>query len=603
MSAVDIRIAMEITQAQKRIAQLENRLTRFEQKGTKSLGKFGKAGNEAFKGMVQSAGLARVSLAGASYAVSRFVSSSFQEFARLQKGWAEVTTLMPQQTKAMTDSMNAEMRKLAKDTGKHLGDVYQAAYEAVSAGVPAEATPEFMRIATDAAIGGVTDMTTAVDGLTTVLNTYNLSMDKTSLVSDQFFTAVRLGKTTLPLLAYNVAQVTPIAEAMGIGFDQVAAGLAALTAQGRPTAQAATQIRAALDQMSDAETKVGKLFREEAGVSFPEFLDAGGTMREAMVIVVNAAERAGKQVAEVFGRVEGALGALGLASEASARIHEDYMTDIEGSTAEAAQKMKETWQFQIDVVKAQWLDMKNWFAENVIAAAINVVVNPPGESLADQGYTGPATRRVGPRGSEVYYMVQGKEVSFEEFRAHQMQMAGQQSGIGRYGPNYSKPSFGDVDRAAIGAGVAPFDPRYFETYGYQAGFGKSALGRFGSTGDMESYWIDVMEQREKDRVQRERDEKARMEAMWGTQWAAWARGDTPDMEYFGQLRQKRDYLGGLETREGVQVQEEINRLVLATETKADDDIFWVNLRSDDKPDRMLRAQRGPIRGRPRGACG
>ena len=977
MSAVNIKVSADITKARKEIAVLQNRISRMQQASTKDFNKFSKAGNQALIGLVQSAGLARVSFAGAGYAISRFATNALQEYARLEKGWTEVTTLMPNQTRAMTDAMNVEMRKLAKDTGKYLGDVYRAAYEAVSAGVPADATPEFMRIATDAALGGVTDMTTAVDGLTTVLNTYNLAMDKTSLVSDQFFTAVRLGKcvggatrvlladgryeridrlsdgarvvsfdgrgfvpmdaqwveqgtkptvtmttrlgrqitttwthpyltehgwrevrdlsvgdkiavpthlpyhgsdsvpehvsgllglwlaegsslvhggprvcstrygdqietwakewgcvtsnierrdgrapvwdmttgptgrgrsnpildwlrslglgdatsatkhipdqvwswdrasqthllrwlfngdgwladlrphnhsgfqvgfcskseqlvrdishlllrfgivgkvrdrgnawvweinryrevrrfvdlvgidrpaadlvadhepvkqramwgvveydpivsieagdpepvydlcvpglanfvaedivahnTTFPLLAYNVAQVTPIAEAMGIGFDQVAAGLAALTAQGRPTAQAATQIRAALDQMSDAETKVGKLFKTMSGQSFPEFLDAGGTMREAMVIVVDAAEKSGKQVAEVFGRVEGALGALGLASEASARIHEQYMGDIEGATATAAEKMKDTLGHELDLFKRQWDDLKVSTSEE-LAPVIRPIIESSGDALKLLSWIigeseGPTTRDVQ-----------------ERFGAATDSPSGRRRPTFGYG--YTDPETGrfvDVD-PVTGQAINPVTRTGLtggqwmqyakrtawaneqrakekrEQFAYESGLAmrqqnmadmETLMGR-GFTLTKGGLITPVMEAANAAKIKeaqeaelaaqqkREREERARQEAMWGTQWAAWMRGDTPDMQYFGQLQQKRDYLGGLQTKEGVEVQEEINRLVLATETKQDDNIFYVNLRSDDKPDRMLRAERGPIRGRPRGACG
>ena len=641
MSAVNIRIAADVTQARKEIAVLQQRVKRLQREGGKDLKKFGVQGDQALTGLVQSAGLARVGMAGVGYAVGRLTKQSFTEFARLQKGWAEVTTLMPQATKKMTDQMNVEMGRLAKDTGKHLGDVYRAAYEAVSAGVPADATTDFLRIATDAALGGVTDMTTAVDGLTTVLNTYNLSMEDTSLVSDQFFTAVRLGKTTLPLLAYNVAQVTPLAQAMGIGFDQVAAGLAALTAQGRPTAQAATQIRAVLDQLSDAETKVGKLFTKHTGTTFPNFLKAGGALREAMVIVVNAAKDADKQVAEVFGRVEGALGAIGLASEASARIHEEYMRDIVGATEVAAEKMKETWQFQIDQAKAQWLGMKNWFAEHAIAPVITVGVEVVTGSGDRSDAPGRPTRRGGRPGQHrpVYptniggygdaasggqWRLPTGELG-DEFTARDAiyDAVERQFGASRTGPRSvaTTPASSDWSDVAasfggefggnmLDAAASSFRGEFEglvgtdRMWGFNASTAAANYARTaGLVGFDESAGAVTEAERTEIREQRERDEKARMEAVWGTEWASWARGDTGDFAYFRQLEAKRDYLGGLQTPEGIQVQQELNRLVKATETKADDNEFYVYLRSDDKPDRVERAERGPIQTRPRGACG
>ena len=73
-------------------------------------------------------------------------------------------------------------------------------------------------------------------------------------------------------------------------------------------------------------------------------------------------------------------------------------------------------------------------------------------------------------------------------------------------------------------------------------------------------------------------------------------------DYLNLLTDRIDYFGGMETERGLDVVKLINRLVTQSETKEDDHLY-VQLQSDDKPDRIIRAQKGPIRSRPRGACG
>ena len=87
-----------------------------------------------------------------------------------------------------------------------------------------------------------------------------MSAEEAGTVSDQLFTTVRLGKTTFGELGASIAQVAPIAAAYGISIDQVLGAVASLTKQGTPTAQAMTQIRAAIQgtagELGDAAFKV-----------------------------------------------------------------------------------------------------------------------------------------------------------------------------------------------------------------------------------------------------------------------------------------------------------------------------------------------------------
>ena len=176
----------------------------------------------------------------------------------------------------------------------------------------------------DLAVYHVTDTQTIFDGLSVVISAYGLSPKDIPWIAKHYDVSAQTGKSSFVLLAYNMALVVEVAARVRIGFDQVAAAFAALTAQGRPTAQAATQIRAALEQMENPESKVAKLFRKETGLDCQAYWDAGGTMRQSMKIVVRAAKARDRDLAKLFGRVEGAMGARGLTSEASRRTHHGY---------------------------------------------------------------------------------------------------------------------------------------------------------------------------------------------------------------------------------------------------------------------------------------
>ena len=60
------------------------------------------------------------------------IKSVYDEFRQFEKGWAEVTTLLPQLTRAATDQMSDEVREFAKNTGVHISDAIRASYQAIS---------------------------------------------------------------------------------------------------------------------------------------------------------------------------------------------------------------------------------------------------------------------------------------------------------------------------------------------------------------------------------------------------------------------------------------------------------------------------------------
>ena len=152
-------------------------------------------------------------------------------------------------------------------------------YQALSAGVPADNALEFMQVASQAAIAGVTDVETAVDGLTTIINAFGLDTEEAQAVADSMFAAVKGGKTTFEELSASLFNVGPAAAAAGVSFEEVNAAIATMTAAGVPTAQATTQIRAAMVGLQKPSKELDAIFQglgyesaqlaiEEEGLAF-----------------------------------------------------------------------------------------------------------------------------------------------------------------------------------------------------------------------------------------------------------------------------------------------------------------------------------------------
>jgi len=178
--------------------------------------------------------------------ITSFFPTIIEKFSNYEKGFSDTLTNM---TKADIDMYSARMQQGTKDIaqlGITVDDTNKSLFDAVSAGIPAGESIEFLNQAARLSIGGVTTLSTATDGLTTVMNAYNLSTDKAAEISDSFFTAQKYGKTTVSQLANEVGKVIPIAKSAGISYQEILSAVSALTLGGISTSESVTYLKSAI---------------------------------------------------------------------------------------------------------------------------------------------------------------------------------------------------------------------------------------------------------------------------------------------------------------------------------------------------------------------
>ena len=244
--------------------------------------------------------------------------------ADFDKGMREVATLTPDVANNL-DELKAGVLDLSRELGTKAVDNTKALYQAISAGVPAENALKFLRVASQAAIGGVTDTETAVDGLTTVMNAFKSQNIDVQRAADVMFATVKAGKTDFAQLSGALFNVAPLADATGVGFEEVSAALATLTAQGTPTSVATTQVRAAIQSLTKPSEALTEIFEAagfasgEAAVKQLGFAGAADIVREATGGSVSG-------MVKLLGSIEGVQAILGTTGPNA----EDFATNLEG---------------------------------------------------------------------------------------------------------------------------------------------------------------------------------------------------------------------------------------------------------------------------------
>ncbi|WP_435653979.1 phage tail tape measure protein [Clostridium botulinum] len=183
-----------------------------------------------------------------------------------ESGAAKVSTIADT-TKVPIETLKKGVIDLSDKTGMSTKELNESLYQAISGSVDTAKAVDFLDVAVKAAKGGFTETSTAVDGLTTVLNSYGLEADKATDISNQMLICQNLGKTTFGELASAVGKVTPIAASLGIKTDELFSSLASTTAQGLATAESVTALKAAMSNIIKPSKEAGEA-AEQLGIDF-----------------------------------------------------------------------------------------------------------------------------------------------------------------------------------------------------------------------------------------------------------------------------------------------------------------------------------------------
>jgi TP901 family phage tail tape measure protein len=293
------------------------------------------------------AGFAKVGLAMNGIQMGlQMVGSMLKPFTDFQIKMAEVNTLLGESGPQVAE-LSKEVLELSKRLPASTTELSEGLYEVISASIDSSEAIGFLETATRSATAGVTDVKTAVDGITTVLNAYGLSADEAGQVSDIMFTTVKRGKTTCGEMAQNLGQVIPVASSMGVEFEEVASAFATLTKNSMNTAMSSTALAGAITELSNPASNANKLLKRLTNTT-------GGQLIKTKGLIGTIKELGGaskEELVENFGR-QGARAILILTNKFQMATDDlDAMRNALGATDEAFRKMEATVNFQSALLK------------------------------------------------------------------------------------------------------------------------------------------------------------------------------------------------------------------------------------------------------------
>jgi TP901 family phage tail tape measure protein len=302
--------------------------------------------------------------------------------SEFEESMAKVQTLADTNEVSLQD-LSSGILDLSTNTGIASTTLSEAMYSALSAGVDTADTLDYLNLASKLAVGGFTDVDTAVDGLSSAVNAYGSELLSAEDAAKVMIQTQNLGKTTVGDLASNISKVTPTATALGVSFQEVGAALSVMTAKGVKTETACTQLKTLYSELSDTSSDLYenvKLAAEATtgqSLSFSELQDKGYNVAQIMQMVRDYAESNGQSLYEMMSSTEAVNAALTITGDSLST----YSTDLNAMST-STDVVTEAFETMQDTFSAQ----KNKFVEgskNLASAAYEYIQEPLKDIMKD----------------------------------------------------------------------------------------------------------------------------------------------------------------------------------------------------------------------------
>ena len=280
---------------------------------------------------------------GGTIALARGISKATDAAAKLEKGMANVATLVDKPKQEILE-LTEQVQDMTVEVLKSSTDLSSGLYQVFSAGITDSAEAmDVLRVSAIAATAGLSDTRTSVDAITSILNAYQLEAREATKVSDLLFQTVRLGKTTYEELAGAIGTVTSIAATAGVELTDLFASIATLTKGGIATKRATFGLRALLLSIikpSDGAKKKARELGLEWNIQAVRAKGLTGFLND-MRDAVNGSSEAITELVPSARALNVVMALTGKQNEELNRIMEEF-GDISGSTAEAFRKQADT---------------------------------------------------------------------------------------------------------------------------------------------------------------------------------------------------------------------------------------------------------------------
>lgn len=167
------------------------------------------------------------------------------------------------QTQEETAALGKQVLELTKVIPKTKEDLGAGLYQIVQSGIEGAADAmKVLEVSARAAVGGVTEVSTAATVLTNTINAYGLSANDAAHIADVMFVGARMGTAEFEDLATSMGTVNATAALLGVSVNEVVAGIESMSLAGISAEEASTALNRLLLSVVNPSKEVTEAVKE-----------------------------------------------------------------------------------------------------------------------------------------------------------------------------------------------------------------------------------------------------------------------------------------------------------------------------------------------------
>ena len=237
------------------------------------------------------------------------------------------------QSETNFDNLSERIKTLSVSIGRDLGETSEAVFEALQNDLGS--TDETFALLEDQAskLAVVTGGTLgdAVSALSSIIKVYGQDSDDAANASGILFGAINAGRLTLQELAGSLGTVIPLAERVGVSFEQAASSIATISLAGVDAATAQTQLRNILNKLIKPTEELTKAFRGLRVQGFDELIErTNGDFAQALQLIATELGNDERAIAKAFNTIRGNLGVFNVLAQ-DGKIASDTLKTVQES--------------------------------------------------------------------------------------------------------------------------------------------------------------------------------------------------------------------------------------------------------------------------------
>lgn len=215
------------------------------------------------------------------------------------------------------DRLGSELIETSNSFGFDVLDLAEAKYQEFSNQVKGSADSNKLFIESNKlARISASSVGEAVGALSSVLNSYDQSVESADKVSAALFKTVELGRVRLRDIADQLGNVTPLARSAGISFNELGASIATITRSGVSASRSLTQVRALINQLQKPPEALKALFQDVFQVSgIEEAIQKFGSFQGVIEAVADEAGGSTAKIAQFFTNIRARNAFISLTSQ------------------------------------------------------------------------------------------------------------------------------------------------------------------------------------------------------------------------------------------------------------------------------------------------